>query len=201
MSGDVTSTEDLEHIVEFTECALGGLDILIANVGTNIRKPTLDYNEDEYDYLLRTNLKSAFQLCRAVYPMLKKSGAGSIVLTGSVAGEIAIGTGVPYAASKAALAHLTRYLAVEWGRDQIRVNMVSPWYTETPLTEALLSKPEFRNSVRKHTPLGRIALAEDVSGAITFLCLPAANYISGQNIAVDGGFLARGGFWMPDEFN
>ncbi len=199
VSGDVTRPEDLERILEFTTQTLDGLDILVANVGTNIRKATLDYNEQEYDYLLRTNLQAAFQLTRAAYPMLKKSAPASIVLTGSVAGEIAIGTGSPYAASKAALAHLTRYLAVEWGRDQIRVNMVSPWYTETPLTEALLSKPDFKNRVRELTPLGRIALAEDISGIIAFLCTPAASYITGQNIAVDGGFLARGGFWMPDE--
>lgn len=198
-SGDVTHEKDLKRIVEFTGSTLGGLDILIANVGTNIRKPTLDYSEDEYDYLLTTNLKSAFQLCKAAYPMLKKSGAGSIVFTGSVAGEIAMGTGAPYAASKSALAHLTRYLAVEWGKDQIRVNMVSPWYTETPLTESLLSRPKFRERVKEHTPLGRVAVAEDVSTAIAFLCMPAASYISGQNLAVDGGFLARGGFWMPDE--
>lgn len=172
---------------------LDGLEILVNNVGTNVRKSTVGYAPTDYQRVLDTNLTAAFQLCQEAYPLLVRSG-GSIVNIGSVAGTVGIGTGAAYAMSKAALDQLTRYLAVEWGPVGIRVNAVNPFYTRTPLAQPVLEDPVRLEKILASTPLGRIANPEDVAAAAAFLCLPAARHVTGQCLAVDGGFLARGAY-------
>lgn len=195
--------------------ALGGtfsdLDILINNVGTNVRKATTAYTEPELRRIFDTNLTSAFELCRSAHPLLTsaarrsstaavgpasaRSGArrlSSIVNVVSVAGLTHLRTGSPYGMTKAALVQLTRNLACEWARDQIRVNAVAPWYTWTPLAQPVLEDESYRNAILERTPLGRIADASEVASAVSFLCLGAASYITGQCLAVDGGFTANG---------
>ena len=137
----------------------GALDILVNNVGTNIRKPSLAFTDDEYRTVLDTNLTSAWELTRLLQPSLKASGRAAIVNIGSVAGMRAVGSGAVYAMSKAALAHLTRYLACEWARDGIRVNMVAPWYTRTPLAGPVLGQPDVLAAIVDKTPMGRVARA------------------------------------------
>lgn len=173
--------------------SLGELDILVNNVGTNLRKPTVGYAPEAYQRVLDTNLTAAFQLCQAAQPLLAHGG-GSIINVGSVAGVVGIGTGAAYALSKAALDQLTRYLAVEWASLGIRVNSVNPFYTRTPLAQPVLDDPQRLASILASTPLGRVAEPEDVAAAVAFLCLPAARHITGQCLAVDGGFLARGAY-------
>jgi len=192
IAADVTQEGGRRAVLEKADDALGGLDILVNNVGTNIRKPSLDYSADDYDFLLQTNLASAWEMCRAAHPLLSAGENASIVNIGSVAGSVSVHSGAPYAMTKAALDQLTRYLAVEWAGDNIRVNCVAPWYTYTPLANAVLSKPEFEAGVLARTPLGRVAVPEDISGAVAFLCLPCARHITGQILSVDGGFTAFG---------
>ncbi|WP_026351236.1 SDR family oxidoreductase [Hymenobacter aerophilus] len=166
--------------------------ILVNNVGTNIRKPSLDYTDDEYRQLLATNLDSAWELSRGLQPRLVAAGGGSIVNISSVAGLVHVRTGAIYGMTKAALVQLTRNLAVEWAGAGIRVNCVAPWYIRTPLAETVLKDDTFRASVLARTPMGRVGEPEEVAAAVAFLCLPAAAYITGQTLAVDGGFTVNG---------
>lgn len=188
---DVTTREGRADTIRCAVTDMGGLDILVNNVGTNIRKLSLDYDEAEYARVLDTNLGSAWEMCRAAHPYLAAQG-GSIVNIGSVAGSTFVGSGAPYALSKAAMDEMTRYLAVEWAGDNIRVNGVNPWYTRTPLAAPVLSDPARVARILARTPLGRLTEPEDVAALTAFLCLPSAAYITGQSIAVDGGFLAYG---------
>lgn len=103
-----------------------------------------------------------------------------------------VGTGSAYAMSKAALIHLTKYLAVEWAKDKIRVNAVAPWYIRTPLTESTLRDKEKVKRIHERTPMNRTGESGEVAAAVAFLCMPAASYITGECIAVDGGFLKYG---------
>jgi len=189
---DVATAQGRQRVLEGIPPTWDALHILVNNVGTNIRKPSLAFTEDEYRTVLDTNLTSAWELTRLLQPTLKASGRASIVNIGSVAGLRAVGSGAVYAMSKAALAHLTRYLACEWARDGIRVNMVAPWYTRTPLAGPVLDQPDVLAAIVDKTPMGRVAEPEEIAGVVAFLCLPAASYVTGQEIAVDGGFSVFG---------
>lgn len=192
LSADVSQPEGRAAVAEWVQQEWGVLDALINNAGTNIRKPTADYTPEEYSFIMQTNLQSAFELNRLLYPLLQKSEQGNIIHVTSVAGLVHVRTGSIYGMTKAALTQLTRNLAAEWAKDNIRVNAVAPWYISTPLAQTVLQNPEFYNNVISRTPMQKVGEPADVAGTVAFLCMPAAAYITGQTIAVDGGFTVNG---------
>ena len=190
-SFDMAEPEVASKIIAYVQQTWGTLDILVNNAGMNIRKATVDYTPDEYDRIMQVNLRSVFEVCQAAYPLLKAS-KGCIVNMGSVSALTHISSGSIYGMTKAALTQLTRNLAVEWARDGIRVNAIAPWYISTPLAAPVLDNPEKLNNIVARTPMGRVGTPEEVAAAALFLSLPAASYITGQCLGVDGGFLVNG---------
>lgn len=171
---------------------LSGCDVLIHSVGTNIRKAAIDYSCAEFDHILGVNLLSAWDAAIAAYPFLTASQCASVVFIGSVASKVYVGSGVPYAMTKAAMDQMTRGLAVEWASKDITVNTVQPWYTQTDLAAPVLNDPARLEVILGATPNKRIASPADIAGITVFLTSPAARHITGTTIPVDGGFLAKG---------
>lgn len=197
---DLSVREQRGDLIHKVSSAFDGkLNILINNVGTNIRKPTVDYSEDEYSFIMNTNFDSAFHLCQLAHPLLVSSKMGSIVFISSVAGVVAISSGSIYSATKGAMNQLTKNLACEWAKDNIRVNSVSPWYIWTSLVDHVLKKKNFVESVLSRTPVNRVGEPEEVSSLVAFLCMPCASYITGQIISVDGGMTVNGFYPYPED--
>ncbi|NNF01446.1 MAG: SDR family oxidoreductase [Bacteroidia bacterium] len=188
IQGDVTLESDRNNVIDFISKKFRHLDCLINNVGMNIRKPFMEYDDEDYDKLMNTNLKAAFEFSKELYPLLKKGGSSSIVNISSVAGLLHIRSGPAYGMSKAAINQLTINLSVEWAKDNIRVNAVAPWYINTPLAKEVLKDKKYLEEVLQRTPMKRVGNPEEVANLVAFLCTGAASYITGECIAVDGGF-------------
>ena len=168
------------------------LSLLVNNAGTNQTKPALEYSETDYRRIIDINLIAAFEISRLAHPHLVQHSNAAIVNIASVSGLTHVRTGAPYGMTKAALTQLTRNLACEWAEDGIRVNAVAPWYIRTQRTDAPLADLDYLEEVLARTPMQRIGEPEEVAAAVAFLCLPASSYVTGECIAVDGGFLRYG---------
>jgi len=190
---DVSDEDQRRELLDWIEDQGRGLHILVNNAGGNLSKPSVEYTEDEWREIFEVNLFSAFELCRYAHPLLVQHAASSIVNVGSVSGMTHVRSGAPYGMSKAAMQQMTVNLACEWAEDGVRVNAVAPWYIRTRRTAQKLADPDYLDEVLMRTPMGRIGEPEEVAAAVAFLCLPAAGYVTGQCLAVDGGF-SRYGF-------
>jgi Tropinone reductase 1 len=189
VAADLATDEGREKVLGQVDTPL---HILVNNAGTNIRKRVADLSQQEYRQVQEVNLVSCFEMCRLFYPKLLKSAPACVVNNASVAGLTHLRTGAPYGMSKAAMIQLTRNLAVEWAGEGIRVNAIAPWYIRTPLADQVLADPVYRKEVLDRTPMGRVGEVEECARAIAFLCMPASSYITGQCLAVDGGFTVFG---------
>lgn len=189
---DVAVDEQRRELLDWVEDFGEGLHVLVNNAGGNLTRAATEYAEDEWRQVFEINLFSAFELARYAHPLLTKHAASCIVNVGSVSGITHVRSGAPYGMSKAAMHQMTRNLAVEWAEDGVRVNAVAPWYIRTRRTHDKLADPDYLDEVLLRTPLGRIGEPEEVAAAVAFLCLPAASYVTGECIAVDGGFLRYG---------
>ena len=189
---DVSRDEERRDLIDWVEDFDEGLHILVNNAGGNKSMPATDYSDEEWRHLFELNTFSAFEISRFCHPLLVKHAATSVVNVGSVSGVTHVRTGAVYGMTKAAMHQMTRNLAVEWAEDGIRVNSVAPWYIRTRRTSEKLADPEYLDDVLLRTPMGRVGEPEEVAAAIAFLCMPAASYITGECVAVDGGFLRYG---------
>jgi tropinone reductase I len=192
VSADLSDGEGRESLLDWLTDAEREVHLLVNNVGNNRAQRVSAYSDADLAFILNTNVASAFETCRMLYPQLKQHGDARIVNVASVSGMTHVRTGVAYGMSKAALIQMTRNLACEWASDGIRVNAIAPWYIRTQRSEAALAAPEYLEEVLSRTPLGRIGEAQEVAAAIAFLCLPASSYITGTCLPVDGGFLSYG---------
>ncbi|MGM0839809.1 MAG: SDR family NAD(P)-dependent oxidoreductase [Bacillota bacterium] len=189
---DVTSREEIRKAISYIEDQNRSIDILINNAGMNIRSTALEVTDQEWQTIMDTNLKSAFMMSQEAGKHMMEKNQGKIINIASVAGHVALRTGVVYASTKAAMIQMTKVLAMEWGKYNINVNSIGPWYFKTPLTEELLQNEEYVNDILAVTPLKRIGELEELVGPAVFLSSDASNYVTGQTIFVDGGMTIQG---------
>ncbi|MGR3764774.1 SDR family NAD(P)-dependent oxidoreductase [Rossellomorea sp. NS-SX7] len=189
---DVTSKKEIHEAVQYIEERDLTIDILINNAGMNIRSNAFEVTEEEWKTIMDTNLKSAFMMSQEIGNHMKEHGNGKIINIASVAGHVALRTGVVYAATKAAMIQMTKVLAFEWGRYNINVNSIGPWYFKTPLTKELLKNQEYVDDILAVTPLKRIGELQELVGPAVFLSSDAGNYVTGQTLFVDGGMTIQG---------
>ncbi len=189
---DVLHLGQITDAVDRTVEEWGALDILVNNAGGSIVEPALDVTVENFTSVWEFNVRSTFFLAQAAARHMKERGSGAIVNMASQAGLVALPGESSYCIAKAAVVHLTRCLAVEWGEYGIRVNAVAPTFIETDGTAPALADPEFRaDVVERIAALHRVGVPSEVSGAVVFLASDAASLITGQTLAIDGGWTAR----------
>jgi NAD(P)-dependent dehydrogenase (short-subunit alcohol dehydrogenase family) len=189
---DVTKLDQIESAVKAAVDRFGRIDILVNNAGLGPENPAEDYTEADFDLTVAVNLKGTFFVSQAVGRQMIKQQSGKIINLGSQAGHVALPTESVYCMTKAGIAHLTKCLAVEWGKHNINVNCIAPTFIATPGTEPALADPKFRADVEERiAALHRVGRPVDVCGAIIFLASPAASLITGDTIMIDGGWTAR----------
>jgi NAD(P)-dependent dehydrogenase (short-subunit alcohol dehydrogenase family) len=189
---DVTDLDQIRRAVDDTAAHFGRLDILVNNAGIAPENPAEKVREDDFDLTLRVNLKGTFFTSQAAAQVMIRQKGGRIINMGSQAGFAALPGESVYCMTKAAIAHLTKCLAVEWGKYNITVNAVAPTFIHTPGTEEALADPAFRaDVVERIAALHRIGEPMEVAGAVVFLASPAASLITGHTILIDGGWTAR----------
>lgn len=189
---DVRDLDQSRAAIDEAVHELGSLDILVNNAGGSIVQPALEVTEENFASVWALNVTSSFFLSQHAAAHMRRAGGGAIVNMASQAGLVALPGESAYCTAKAAVIHLTKCFAVEWGDYGIRVNAVAPTFIETDGTEPALSDPAFRaDTVERIAALHRIGVPREVSAAVVFLASPAASLITGQTLAIDGGWTAR----------
>lgn len=184
---DVTSKANVDQAVQAALAALGKISIVINNAGISRGGPPESISEADWDAVVDTNLKGALLVAQACFPALVANGRGKVVNIASEYSLFGNANGLPYGASKGGVITLTYGLADAWARHSIQVNAVIPGIIETDIWRGSLSIPEFRARLERRTPAGRIGLPDDVAGPVVFLCSHAADFVTGQWFAIDGG--------------
>lgn len=187
---DVTSVEQIRAMVDRTVETLGRIDVLVNAAGVGARKPTVDLTEAEFDQVYDANIKSVTFACAAAGRHFLEQRSGKIINIASLTTTIGLPGRSLYGPTKGAVGQLTRALAVEWGPYGVCVNAIAPGWIDTQLSGPVLRNPEFRAEVVKRTPLGRVGEPEDLGGAAVFLASSASDFVTGQILYVDGGFIA-----------
>jgi NAD(P)-dependent dehydrogenase (short-subunit alcohol dehydrogenase family) len=189
---DVSDERSLRDLFQATVGAFGRVDILVNSAGRTARAPTLELDETEWQGILETNLTGTLRACRVFGRHMVERRYGRIINIASLASFVALYEVAAYNASKAAVAALTKSLAIEWARSGVCVNAIAPGVFPTALNASLLEGTERGRELLLRTPMGRWGRLEELAGAAVFLASEAASYVTGHVLAVDGGFLASG---------
>lgn len=192
LTSDVSDRASLEHVLSETLGAFGKVDILVNSAGRTKRAPTLEFSEDDWNSILDTNLTGTLRACQVFGRHMLERESGSIINIASLSTFVALHEVAAYSASKAAVGSLTKSLAVEWSSRGVRVNAIAPGVFRTALNEKLLDETERGREFLLRTPMRRFGKVEELAGAAIFLASDAASFVTGEILAVDGGFLASG---------
>jgi len=191
VAANIGNTEDVRSLVETTVKNCGGIDILVNNAAANpVFGPIHETDERAFDKIIEVNLKGPFELCKQIHPVMKERGGGAIINISSIGGitpERFIGV---YSVSKAAINNLTKAMAQDWGKDNIRVNAICPGLVKTRFSEALWRDDATRQRFLDQIPLGRIGQADDIAGLAVFLASDASSWCTGGVYLMDGGYSA-----------
>src|SRR5258708_23967532 len=191
VKADVTSREEIAACVKLAEEKFGKIDILLNNAGINIRRPTLELGESDWDPVIDTNLKGSLICAQTVAPGMIARKFGRIINLGSIMSSISLGGRAAYASSKHGVLGLTRTLALEWAQHGITVNCLCPGPFETAMNRVLMNDPIAYQAFISKVPMGRWGQPEELDGAILFLASPASSYMTGSALYVDGGWTAQ----------
>lgn len=190
-AADLSDAPSCQRLIDRTVEELGSIDILINNAGIIRRTPAAEYSTEDWTEVLELNLNAVFRLCQSAGRLMLRQGGGKII---NIASLLAFQGGIlvpSYAASKGAVAQLTKALANEWASRGVNVNAIAPGYMATDNTAALRADPERSRQILERIPAGRWGAPADVAGAAVFLASPASDYLNGHVLVVDGGWLAR----------
>jgi NAD(P)-dependent dehydrogenase (short-subunit alcohol dehydrogenase family) len=187
---DLSTADGASTMVNEGAQRLGGLDVLVNGAGINRRKPITDVTPDDFDAIVAVNMRAVYFASQAAYPIMKAAGGGAIVNLSSLSARFSFNTISVYAATKAAVTSMTRSCAREWAADAVRVNCIEPSVIKTEFTKPLWGEPHRQRWFDETTPIGRLALPEEMIGSIIFLATDASAYITGQSIVIDGGILS-----------
>ena len=187
---DVTSRDSINEAITHIEDEIGPIDILVNNAGMQFRSSLEAFPPEKFDQVIATNLTSVFNVSQPVARYMIARGTGRIINICSLLSDMSRPSVAPYAATKAAVANLTRGMAVDWARHGLNVNGIAPGYFATELNEALLKDDKFNSWIETRTPMGRWGQPEELGGAVVFLASPAAAFVNGHILYVDGAFTA-----------
>lgn len=190
LAADVSKPREVRAVIDDTVERYGRLDVLVNNAGMEIAKDFLEVTEEDYDAIMGVNLRGLYFAAQAAARHMVRQHSGKIINIGSLASQIGIAKSTVYSASKGGVLLFTRALAVELASHNIQVNAIGPGYFRTDMTEPFFQDPEHRSWIEQRIPMGRIGTLEDLAATVVFLAGPGSDYITGQIIYVDGGWLA-----------
>jgi NAD(P)-dependent dehydrogenase (short-subunit alcohol dehydrogenase family) len=188
---DLTNEAEVRELGEWVKREFGEVHILINSAGVNLRKPLVEFTREEWDWVMDTNVTSVFLMCRALIPLMTPAGWGRIINLTSIMSHVSLPGRTAYSSSKTALLGLTRALALELAPDGIRVSAISPGPFATEMNTALINDPEANRAFLSKIPVGEWGRPADIGSLVLFLCSPAADFMTGSDIVIDGGWLAQ----------
>ncbi len=190
LSLDISDISNIEKAIDHIISEFGHIDILVNNAGTEIAKDFVDVRPEEYDAIMSVNMKGAYFLSQAISKHMILKKRGKIINIASLGSYIGLSGSSVYCASKGAILQFTKTLSIELSPHNIQVNAIAPGYFLTDMTRPFFEDKDHRKWIEERIPIGRVGTAQDLAGTVIFLASPASNYITGQTVIVDGGWLA-----------